>query len=85
MERDETKPDRISTIKDDVHDGVDEGTERVKAGAEKAKRAIQGDSMPLGDRIVSHVKEAGHDVKAEFDSSKREARDDRNARSEEDI
>lgn len=77
MERDDTTPDRVSTVKGDVHDGVDEATERVKAGAEKAKRAVEGDSMPLGDRIASHVKETGHNLKADFDKSKREVRDDR--------
>ena len=77
MERDDTMPNRASTIKDDVHDALDETKERVKAGAEKAKRTVQGDSMPLGDRIASHVKETGHDVRADFDQAKRDVRDHR--------
>jgi hypothetical protein len=48
----------------------------MKAGGEKVKRAVEGDSMPLGDRVASHVKEMGHDVKAEYDKAKRETRDD---------
>ena len=77
MERDDTTRNRASTVKDDLHDAVDEAKERMKAGAEKVKRAVQGDSMPLGDRIVSHVKETGHDVKADVDHAKRDVRDHR--------
>lgn len=75
MERDDMMTDRASTIKDDVHDALDESKERMKAGAEKVKRTVQGDSMPLSDRIASHVKETGHDVKADFDHAKRDVRD----------
>jgi hypothetical protein len=48
----------------------------VQAGAEKVKRAVEGDGMPLGDRVASHVKEAGHDLKADYDKTKRDVRDD---------
>lgn len=77
MERDETTRERASTIKDDVHDAFDETKEHLKAGAEKVKRTVQGDNMPLGDRVASHVKETGHDVKADFDHAKRDVRDHR--------
>jgi hypothetical protein len=30
--------------------------------------------MPLGDRIASAVKEAGHNLKADYDSAKRDVR-----------
>jgi hypothetical protein len=65
----------VETIKGDTHDALDEAKERVKAGAEKVNRAVQGDAMPLGDRVASHVKEAGHELKAEYDETKRDVRD----------
>ena len=75
--RDETNArDAVETIKGDTRDLLDEAKERVKAGAENVKRAVEGDSMPLGDRVVSHLKEAGHGLKADVDKAKREARDE---------
>jgi hypothetical protein len=74
MER--TDRDNVDTIKADTHDALDEAKHRVKAGGEKLNRAVQGDDMPLGDRIVSHVKEAGHEMKADVDKAKRETRDE---------
>jgi hypothetical protein len=74
MERNDNR-DRLETIKGDTHDALDEAKERVQAGGEKVKRAVEGDSMPLGERVGSHVKEMGHDVKAEVDKTKRETRD----------
>ena len=75
--RDENDARRtVDTIKGDTHDALDEAKHRVQAGAEKVKRAVEGDSMPLGDRVVSHVKEAGHDLKADYDKAKRDVRDD---------
>ena len=73
MERSER--DKVETLKGDTHDMVDEVKERVKAGAEKAKRAVAGDSMPLGERVGSHVKEMGHNLRADVDSAKRDVRD----------
>ena len=66
----------VDTIKGDTHDALDEMKHRVQAGGEKVKRAVEGDDMPLGDRVASHVKEAGHDMTADFDKSKRDVRDD---------
>jgi len=66
----------VDTIKADTHDALDEAKHRVQAGAEKVKRAVEGDDMPLGDRVASHVKEAGHELKADFDATKRDVRDD---------
>ena len=66
----------VDTIKGDTHDALDEAKHRVQAGAEKVKRAVEGDDMPLGDRIASHVKEAGHDLKADYDKTKRDVRDE---------
>jgi hypothetical protein len=66
----------VDTIKGDTHDTLDEMKHRVQAGGEKVKRAVEGDDMPLGDRVASHVKEAGHDMKADFDKTKRDVRDD---------
>jgi hypothetical protein len=75
MERDDRTHDRVETVKEDVRDTVDEMKERVKAGAEKAKRAVEGEQMPLGERIASNVKEKADEMRADFDKTKREARD----------
>ena len=69
------RDDRVETIKEDTHDVLDEAKHRVQAGGEKLKRAVEGDQMPLGDRIASNVKEAGHDIKADYDRARRDARD----------
>ncbi len=66
--------DGIETIKSDTADAVDELKERAKAGGEKLNRAVKGDDMPVGDRIGSHVKEMGHDLRADLDRSKRDVR-----------
>jgi hypothetical protein len=67
--------DRLETIKGDTADALDEAKHRVKAGGEKAKRAVEGDAMPMGDRIASHVKEAGHNLAGDVDRAKRDVRD----------
>ena len=75
--RDDTDLKRtVDTIKGDTHDALDEAKHRVQAGGEKMKRAVEGDDMPLGDRVASHVKEAGHDLKADYDKTKRDVRDE---------
>lgn len=74
MER--TQRDNVDTIKADTKDALDEAKNRVQAGGEKLNRAVQGDQMPLGDRVASHVKEAGHSMKAGIDKAKRETRDE---------
>jgi hypothetical protein len=68
------KDDRIETLKADTHDVLDEAKERTQATGERVKRAVAGDAMPLGDKVASHVKEFGHDVKANVDQAKRESR-----------
>ena len=50
MER--TDKDTLNTIKADTKDALDEAKHRVEAGGEKVNRAVQGDDMPLGDRVV---------------------------------
>ena len=65
----------MDTVKGDTRDALDEAKERVKAGGEKLNRAAQGDSMPLGERIASNVKEAGHNLRADVDKAKRDVRD----------
>ena len=75
MERRDDTRNVVDTIKGDTHDALDEAKERVKAGGEKVKRAVEGDQMPLGERLGSHVKELGHELKADYDKSKRDARD----------
>lgn len=76
MERDDRTREKLDVVKDDTHDTLDEAKERVKAGGEKLNRAVQGDDMPLGERIGSHLREAGHNLKADLDKSKRDVRDD---------
>jgi hypothetical protein len=67
--------DRLETVKGDTKDALDEAKHRAAAGAEKAKRAVEGDAMPLGERVASHAKEAGHNIAADVDKTKREVRD----------
>ena len=74
MER--TDRDTVNTLKADTKDALDEAKHRVEAGGEKVNRAVQGYEMPLGDRVASHVKEAGHEMKAGIDKAKRETRDE---------
>lgn len=77
MERDDTQRDRtVDTVKGDTRDTIDEAKHRVAAGGEKMKRAVEGDRMPLGDRIASHVKEAGHDIAGDADRASRDVRHD---------
>ncbi len=66
--------DSIDTVRGDVHDGLDEAKQRAQAAGERLSRGVQGDAMPLGDRIASHVKEAGHTIAADIDHAKRDAR-----------
>lgn len=67
--------DKVDTVKHDTSDMLDEAKHRVAAGGEKAKRAVEGDAMPVGDRIMSHVKEAGHNLAGDADAAKRDVRD----------
>ncbi|HEV3088564.1 MAG TPA: hypothetical protein VGX96_15225 [Candidatus Elarobacter sp.] len=69
------RDDKIETLKEDTKDTLDEAKHRVAAGGEKVKRAVEGDSMPLGEKIASNLKEAGHNVKADYDRAKRDVRD----------
>jgi hypothetical protein len=67
--------DTLDTLKHDTKDTLDEMKNRTQAGGERLKRDVAGDSMPLGDRIASNVKEVAHKTKADFDSAKRDVRD----------
>ena len=69
-----TTQDNLNTLKHDTKDAVDEAKNRAQAAGEKLKRGVAGDSMPLGDRIVSNVKEAMHGTKANVDAAKRDIR-----------
>lgn len=61
--------------RDDLRDSADELKHRTQAGAEKVKRAVAGPEMSAGDKIASHVKEAGHNMAAGVDRAKRDVRD----------
>jgi hypothetical protein len=68
--------DKLNTLKHDATDAVDEAKNRAQAGGEHLKRDVAGDSMPLGERVVSNVKEGLHNTKADYDSAKRDVRHD---------
>jgi hypothetical protein len=66
--------EKLDTLKHDTKDTVDEIKHRAQAAGEHLKRDVAGDSMPLGDRIASNVKEVGHKTVAEVDVAKRDVR-----------
>ena len=66
--------EKLKTLKHDTKDAVDEVKQRAQAGGEPLKRDVAGDSMPLGDRVVSNVKETLHKTQADIDSAKRDVR-----------
>jgi F0F1-type ATP synthase membrane subunit b/b' len=72
----DTTKDNLNTLKHDAKDAVDEAKNRAQAAGEKLKRDVAGDSMPLGDRIASNVKETLHDAAADIDKAKRDVRHD---------
>jgi hypothetical protein len=68
--------EKLDTLKHDTKDTVDEVKHRAQAAGEHIKRNVAGDSMPLGERIVSNVKETLHATKADIDAAKRDVRHD---------
>ena len=74
MERND-RNERIETVKADTHDAIDEAKQRTMATGERAKRTVAGDQMSVGDRVASHAKELGHEVKTNLDESARKTRD----------
>jgi hypothetical protein len=66
---------RTGDLREDLNDSADEIRHRAAAGGEKIKRAVAGPEMSVGDKIASHVKEAGHNVAAGIDRAKRDGRD----------
>jgi hypothetical protein len=66
--------EKLDTVKHDAQDAVDEAKHRIQAAGERFSRDVQGDTMPIGERLTSHVKETLHKTKAEFDAAKRDAR-----------
>ncbi len=70
--------DTLKTIKNDTKDTVDEAKHRTQAAGERLSRNVQGDDMPLGERIASNVKERIHDAQADVDAAKRDARHPKN-------
>lgn len=59
----------------DLKDMSHEVSHRVKAGAERTKRAVAGSAMTTTQKTKSALKEAGHRVAAGADKAKRNARD----------
>jgi hypothetical protein len=76
MERDMRDRERVETVKADTHDAVDEVKERVKAGGEALKRTVAGGAMNPAEKLGSHLREAGHDLKADAHHATREMRDE---------
>ncbi|HEY5349917.1 MAG TPA: hypothetical protein VIJ64_09295 [Candidatus Lustribacter sp.] len=68
--------EKLETLKNNTKDALDEVKQRAQAGAEQLKRGVAGDSMPMGDRIASNVKEGLHNMQADVDSAKRDVRND---------
>lgn len=66
--------EKLNTLKHDTKDAVDEVKHRTQAAGEHLKRDIAGNDMPLGDRIVSNVKETLHKTTADIDAAKRDVR-----------
>ena len=66
--------EQLNTLKHATKDTIDEAKNRAQAGGEKLKRGVEGDSMPMGDRIVSNVKETLHNTAADIDAAKRDVR-----------
>ncbi len=65
----------LRRAKKDLEDLSDEYSHRVKAGTERAKRELLGNSMTATQKTTSAVKEAGHRVAAGVDKTKRNLRD----------
>ena len=66
--------EKLNTLKHDTKDTLDEAKHRTQAAGEHVKRGLEGDSMPLGDRVVSNVKETLHKTQADIDAAKRDVR-----------
>jgi hypothetical protein len=66
--------EKLNTFKHDTEDAIDEAKNRAQAAGEKLKRGVEGDAMPMGDRIVSNVKETLHNTAADIDAAKRDVR-----------
>jgi gas vesicle protein len=66
--------DTLKNVKADTKDTLDEAKHRTQAAGEHLSRDVQGDAMPLGDRVKSNVKEALHNTTADIDAAKREVR-----------
>lgn len=66
--------DKLNTLKHDTKDTLDEAKHRTQAASEKLRRGVEGDAMPMGDRIVSNVKETLHNTAADVDAAKRDVR-----------
>jgi hypothetical protein len=65
---------KIDNLKHDTKDTANELKHRTQAAGEHVKRGVAGDSMPMGDRIVSNVKETVHKTQADIDAAKRDVR-----------
>jgi hypothetical protein len=66
--------DNLDDAKSDSANLIDEAKNRVQAVGERLKRTVAGGSMSPGEQIISHVKEAGNELKAGLDKTVRELR-----------
>lgn len=60
---------------DDISDSVKEGIHRGNAAAEHETRKDFGDDMTTGEKVDSVANEAGENIKAGVDKTKRGIRD----------
>ena len=68
--------DPVNSVKADTDDLIDEAKNRAQATGERAKRTVAGGSMSPVEQIGSHLKEAGHELKAGIDKDSRKLRHD---------
>jgi len=66
--------EKIDTLKHDTKDAANELKNRAQATGEHIKREVAGDSMPVGDRIVSNARETLHKTLADIEAAKRDVR-----------
>ncbi len=64
----------LDDVKNDSTNLLDEAKNRAAAVGERLKRTVAGGSMSPTEQIVSHVKEAGNELKAGLDKAVRELR-----------
>ncbi|MBV9403250.1 MAG: hypothetical protein JO018_05930 [Candidatus Eremiobacteraeota bacterium] len=68
--------DAVEDTVKNVRDTVNEASHRTEARTEEEKRRLAGDAMTPGEKAESVVNEGKNRVQAEWDKTKREAREE---------